>query len=89
MARVEAFTIEGLTCWFYSNDHRPPHFHVKRANEWEARIFFLEVNEEDMIRLVWKKSNPSKAHRDEIMRQSGLHRADLLAQWERIHGAHG
>lgn len=26
---------------FYSNDHEPPHIHVRRKGEWEIRVKFL------------------------------------------------
>lgn len=41
MARVRAFEIDGLVLWFFSYDHDPPHFHAKRAGEWEVRVYFL------------------------------------------------
>lgn len=34
MAKIDCFAIAGLEFWFWSNDHNPPHFHVKRAGEW-------------------------------------------------------
>ena len=42
MSRVESFSVPGVECWFYSNDHRPPHFHARRRGEWSVRVFFLE-----------------------------------------------
>jgi hypothetical protein len=51
MAKVDSFAIPGLECWFWSNDHDPPHFHVKRAGEWELKVNFLE--DEDLFELEW------------------------------------
>ena len=31
---------------FYSNDHEPPHVHVKRTGEWEIRVKFLKCTED-------------------------------------------
>lgn len=35
MPKVACFKIPGLSCWFWSNDHDPPHFHAKKEGEWE------------------------------------------------------
>ena len=45
MPRVACFEIPGLSCWFWSNDHNPPHFHVKREGEWEIQVNFAEGEE--------------------------------------------
>ena len=42
MPKVACLEIPGLTCWFWSNDHNPPHFHVKREGEWELKVKFTE-----------------------------------------------
>jgi len=42
VANVSAFEISGLKSWFWSNDHEPPHFHVKKTGEWEIKVSFLE-----------------------------------------------
>jgi hypothetical protein len=41
MGRVEAFSVTGCECWFYSGDHGPHHFHAGVADEWEVRILFM------------------------------------------------
>ncbi|MGN6726648.1 MAG: DUF4160 domain-containing protein, partial [Tepidisphaeraceae bacterium] len=41
MARLTCFSIPGITCWFWPNDHKPPHFHAKRNGQWEVRVYFL------------------------------------------------
>jgi hypothetical protein len=80
MPRVECFEIPGLTCWFWSNDHDPPHFHVKREGEWELRVRFTE-DEAQMFELVWGKRPKSKLLR-EIAKTVNERRAELLAEWE-------
>jgi hypothetical protein len=45
MPKVECFEIPGVYCWFWSNDHDPPHFHAKREGEWEIRVRFTESEE--------------------------------------------
>ncbi len=54
MATVEAFQIEGLKLWFWSNDHEPPLFHAKRAGEWEVKVHFL-LEPAEMIEVDWAK----------------------------------
>ena len=59
MATVTAFQIDGLKIWFWSNDHEPPHFHVKRRGEWEVKVFFL-LSPNDMIEVLGDTSPSQK-----------------------------
>src|SRR5438270_32830 len=52
MAKVQCFGLPGLHMWFWSNDHDPPHFHVKREGEWEIKIKFAE-GEDEMFEQEW------------------------------------
>jgi hypothetical protein len=79
---VTAFKIPGLKIWFYSNDHEPPHFHVKRRGEWEVKVHFLHAPEE-MIETVFGK--PSSSLVKKITRLSEEHRLELLEEWHGIH----
>jgi Domain of unknown function (DUF4160) len=86
LAQVKAFRIAGIQCWFYSNDHRPPHFHAKRRGEWEARVYFLEAGESLFEMLAW--SGPmSRQDSERIAQKVDAHRDALLAEWEQIQGA--
>lgn len=80
MAKVECIEFPELTCWFWSNDHDPPHFHVKREGEWELKVSFL-VDEGDMFELVWGTAPRAKVlrHLAEAVR---MNRAGLLAEWQ-------
>lgn len=80
MPRVACFVIPGLTCWFWSNDHAPPHFHVKRQGEWELKVKFAE-GETQMFELEWGKVPKAKVLR-EIATAVMEHRVQLLAEWE-------
>lgn len=80
MAKVECFDIPGLKCWFYSNDHDPPHFHVKQDGQWEIRVKFALV-ESQMFELKWGKPPSGKVLR-QIAKCVKDHRAQLLAEWE-------
>ena len=85
MAAVQAFQIEGLKLWFWSNDHEPPHFHAKRAGEWEVKVHFL-LEASEMIEVEWaKKKLPSKVLSN-LKALAEEHRAELLAQWEQLQG---
>ncbi len=80
MPKVDCFAIPGLECWFWSNDHDPPHFHVKREGEWELKVNFL-AGESDMFELQWGVSPKAKILR-EIARAAEANRVVLLAEWE-------
>jgi hypothetical protein len=85
MATVRAFEIPGLKLWFWSDDHEPPHFHAKRAGEWEVKVSFL-VEPDEMIAFCWVEKRPSSRDLNEITDLSEEHRVALLEQWEEIHG---
>jgi hypothetical protein len=80
MSKVECFQIPGLHCWFWSDDHDPPHFHVKRAGEWEIKVNFAE-GEAEMFEQEWGKV-PSGKIRRRLKEAVTRHRAALLAEWE-------
>jgi hypothetical protein len=83
VGRVEAFAIDGLELWFYSSDHLPAHIHVRRAGEWEIRVYLLECTEGYLAcDRVWG-GEPSKRHRKMILEGVLQHRAALLEEWER------
>lgn len=69
--------------WFYSNDHRPPHFHAKRKGEWEDRVRFLEAADE-MFELVWskKKRRMSRTERQGLVELVEGNRLEILREWE-------
>ncbi len=41
MGRIEYLNYQGLQAFFRSNDHHPPHFHIKKAGIWEIRVYIL------------------------------------------------
>ena len=79
MATVTAFQIPGLQIWFWSNDHEPPHFHVKRRGEWEVKVFFMLAHDE-MIERLGSGRPPAK----ELKYLAETHRLELLEQWQQI-----
>ena len=82
MATVTAFQISGLKIWFCSNDHEPPHFHVKRRGEWEVKVSFL-LAPDDMIEILGSGS-PSKKELKTLTQLAVEHRLELLEQWQQI-----
>jgi len=84
MATVAAFRINGLKIWFWSNDHDPPHFHAKRAGEWEVKVSFM-LDQAEMIEIEsWSRKQPGKKVLRELTALAAAHRAALLAQWQEI-----
>ena len=80
MSNVDCIEIPGLVCWFWSNDHDPPHFHVKRQGDWELKVNFL-IGEGDMFELQWGTSPKAKLLR-RIAGAVAANRAALLAEWQ-------
>lgn len=79
MGKVDAFEIEGCVCTFYSNDHPPPHFHVKAAGEWEIKVFFLVEPVEYAVEFEIKRI-PGRTLRA-ILELAAEHRQDLFREW--------
>jgi hypothetical protein len=84
VANVQAFQIDGIKLWFWSNDHDPQHFHAKRDGEWEIRVFFL-LDAESMFEVAWERKTPSRKVLKELALLVEEHRASLLEQWEETH----
>ena len=80
MPKVETFEIPGLFCWFWSNDHNPPHFHVKRAGEWELKVNFTE-GAAKVFELQWGDAPGAKVLK-QITKMVTENRSELLAEWE-------
>lgn len=80
MPKVACFQIAGLNCWFWSNDHDPPHFHVKRDGEWELKVKFAE-GEEEMFELQWGDTPGARVLRDLAINVK-KNRVKLLEEWE-------
>jgi uncharacterized protein DUF4160 len=78
MPKVACFEIPGLSCWFWSNDHAPPHFHAKKEGEWEIRVKFTET---EMFESVWGEEPSGKVLR-QLRKAVRENRDDLLAEWE-------
>ena len=83
MVKVAAFQIDGVTLWFWSDDHEPPHFNAKRNGEWEVEVHFMRAPNE-MIEVKWITRKMRGNLRRELCRLAEEHRLALLQQWEEI-----
>lgn len=89
MATVQAFQVEGLKIWFWSNDHEPPHFHAKRSGEWEVKVRFM-LDPSEMIEVEsWSKKSPPKKGLKELTSLAAKHRVELLTQWQAMRDREG
>jgi len=83
MGRVEAFTLAGVECWFWSNDHNPPHFNAKRKGQWCFKVFFLQPRERMLERVKGLQGRISARDRKELCNLGEEHRDALLKEWEK------
>ena len=83
MGRVECFSIEGVTCWFWSQDHNPPHFHAKKRGVWHFRVWFLQTGDAMLERVSGPRGRISPDDRGMLRQMAAEHRAELLDEWER------
>ena len=85
MGKVDAFSVAGLELWFNSSDHLPPHFHARRAGEWELRVFFLLCTETHMdvsVKWIDRKRGVSRKHLEALQEGAVRFRVELLDEWE-------
>ena len=85
MGKVSAFALEGLDFWFNSSAHLPPHFHARKPDRWEIRVFFLLCSDGHLeFEKKWPpgRPDPRGPERDAILRATLEHRAELLEEWE-------
>ncbi len=80
MGRLEAFSVPGCRCWFYTGDHGPPHFHAAAPDEWEVRVFFLFDPVEYEVR--YRVRRLPRGMLNAILRRAAEHRGALLSEWE-------
>jgi len=82
MAKLKCIAVDGVHLWFWSDDHNPPHFHAKRAGEWELKVNFMESSVAKMFELVKGNKVPSTytKHLKELVDEKRL---SILEEWER------
>ena len=79
MPKVTCLSFAGLDARFHSSDHRPPHFHVEKADEWEIKVHFLNAPS-DMVELVWGKG-PTSSEAQKIVKAAEAKRTELTQEW--------
>ena len=82
MGKVGCIQVEGLSLWFNSNDHLPPHFHVNRTGEWEIRIYFLRCSESLLDFDIKWGDGPSGRVQRELLTTVLANRTALLEESE-------
>lgn len=81
MPKIKCISVAGIELWFWSDDHNPPHFHAKRAGQWEVKVKFLESGS-GMLEVVWAKKAMSKQDRRQLIVEVESHRQEILKEWE-------
>jgi hypothetical protein len=84
MGRVTAIAVDGLDLWYNSSDHLPPHFHARRAGEWEVRIDILRTTMEELVYdPKWPPRVTLPGAISRTLRVAVVtNRAALLTEWE-------
>jgi hypothetical protein len=85
LGEVKAFRVEGLKCYFGSNDHYPQHFEVSKRGCWVIRVYILRSNRKRGLNWDYKlgpwAAGPLPAEREELLALVLRHRKRLLSQW--------
>jgi len=82
MGKVASFNIEGIYCWFWSQDYLPPHFHAKKRGEWHYKVLFLKSKGAMLERAKGPQGRMSARDRRLLQKIAALHRVELLQEWE-------
>jgi hypothetical protein len=82
LGKVGCIEIDGLSLWFNSNDHLPPHFHANKPGEWEIRIYFLRCSEGGLDFDVKWGDGPTGRLQRELLTMVLANRTALFAEWE-------
>jgi hypothetical protein len=81
MGKVDVISIHGVEFIFWSNDHDPPHFHAKKAGEWEYKVHFMEAKEQ-MLEMLWENKSMKGNLRRDLVELVASNRLALFAEWE-------
>ncbi len=85
MPRVDAFSIKGIELLFYSADHDPAHFHVRKPGDWEIKVNILATTDDQLaFTFKWPRNGATVSGRlqKELRTQTVAHREALLKEWE-------
>ena len=85
MPRVECMALAGLELWFNSEDHGPPHFHVRKPDRWEIRVFFRSCTRRELsfsVKYSFRAKGPTGKEPAAILRTVMDNLAELTLEWE-------
>ena len=79
MGKVDCVGEPGWQCWFWSQDHREAHFHVKSPGEWEVRVFFGE--DPPYYDVVWATGRIPSRRMKRFLSRVATNRSSLFEEW--------
>lgn len=85
MPKVDAFSINGIELLFYSADHDPAHFHVRKPGEWEIKVNILTTTDSQLdFAFKWPRNGATVSGKlqKQLRTQTVAHREALLMEWE-------
>jgi hypothetical protein len=82
MGKVDCFRVDDLDMWFWSDDHLPHHFHVRRADEWHIVVRFMECRP-GLLAYDIKHGSPKSKILRTLLKQVLTNREALMAEWNR------
>lgn len=72
------YQFKGFDFFFYSNEHDPPHCHIKKDSV-EIRVKFYENESDEYVYVTNKKFSPSQLR--DIQEFVNAHRNKILTKW--------
>lgn len=86
MGDVDAFRIQGLKCYFGSNDHPPRHFEVLKRGKWVIRVYIVKSSKSLGLswdtKKSWRKASPTARELGQILEMVLAHKKRLLKEWD-------
>jgi hypothetical protein len=84
MGKVSCFKIEGIDCWFWSQEYRhEPHFHAKKRGHWHVRVHFMKAKNVMIERVKGPRGRISSTDANALTNMAEQYRAELLKEWEK------
>jgi hypothetical protein len=80
MGKVDCVSWPGCEVWFWSKDHREPHFHVASPGNWEVRVFFGP--EPPVYDVVMEIGRIPRRRMKEFLKQVSKNREKLYREWD-------
>ena len=85
LGKLDCFRLAGLDLSFHSSDHEPPHFHARKPDKWEIRVFFGVCTERELVfnvKFPRSGEGPSGKEQRAILNRVLQHRDALYVEWE-------